>query len=109
MVLATEVATIFDGVSWLYVGANFSAIALVAWLVKHTFQHTIPRLAATFEKAISKLTDDFKSELTACRNELTQQRQEFREELRDERAVTSELNAAIARNTEAVMSLKEDE
>lgn len=57
---------------------NLGAFGLVAWLVKHTFTHTIPRLAKEFREQLD-------AQRTAFVGELKDQRAAFREELREER------------------------
>lgn len=54
---------------------NVGAFGLIAWLIKHTFGHTIPRLASDFRESIA-------SERDAYMEEAKQQRREFLEELR---------------------------
>ena len=98
-------------------------LGLVAWLVRHTFMHTIPRLAKTYEQSLEKLhsyhsiqmqtlQDTFREELAtqreACQQERSTERQAFREELREERKVIRELSESVHKNTEAIVALKED-
>lgn len=64
--------------AWLGVAVNLGAFGLVAWLVKHTFTHTIPRLAKEFREQLD-------AQRTAFSAELKDQRAAFREELREER------------------------
>lgn len=64
--------------TWLSVVVNLGAFGLVAWLVKHTFTHTIPRLAKEFREQLD-------AQRTAFTGELKDQRSAFREELREER------------------------
>jgi hypothetical protein len=51
------------------------AFALVAWLVRRVFQHTIPRLSGDFKEALGSQRDLFKEELRA-------QREDFKESLK---------------------------
>ena len=56
-----------------------SAFTLLAWLVRRTFTHTIPRLATDFKESLKTATDFFKEELRTSRDD-------FRSELREQRA-----------------------
>lgn len=58
---------------------GISAFGLLAWLVRRTFTHTIPRLAADFKEAMDRL-------LSFARDELKATREEFRQEQREQRA-----------------------
>jgi len=63
-----------------------SALSLLAWLVRRTFTHTIPRLADDFKASLATVTNFFKEELTASRNafreELKEQRSDFQDSMR---------------------------
>lgn len=61
---------------------GISAFALVAWLVKHTFSKTIPRLAEDFKAMLVSQQELTKAERTAFVEELRLQRREFLEEIR---------------------------
>ena len=61
---------------------GISAFALVAWLVKHTFSKTIPRLAEDFKAMLAVQQELAKAERVAFVEELRLQRREFLEELR---------------------------
>lgn len=79
---------------------SIGALALVAWLLRRVFTHTIPRLAKSFETALGvqqelfhaemkSCRDDFREELKAQRSdfrtELVAQRKDFKEQIREER------------------------
>jgi len=70
--------------------AGATAIGLVAWLVKRTFGHTIPRMAGDFKEALDGLTARFSEELRAQREEFRAElhvaREQFRAELAAQRA-----------------------
>lgn len=53
-------------------------LVLIAWLIFHTFRHTIPRLANSFDKTNERLVDRFSGELK-------EQRKEFITELKEQR------------------------
>ncbi len=92
-----------DILTWFLFGAvNVGAFSLVTWLVRHTFKHTIPRLAKSFQEelaetreafsdALKTQRESFMAELRAEREafdaQLDAQRQEFRAELQAERSV----------------------
>lgn len=54
------------------------AFALVAWLVRRVFQHTIPRLSGDFKEALVSQHELFREELRC-------QRQDFKDELKLQR------------------------
>ena len=66
-----------------------AAFGLIVWLVKRTFSHTIPRLAADFKESMSAQAEVFQEEMRAEREffqgEIRAQRQEFRDELASQR------------------------
>ena len=66
-------------------GVGAAAFTLLAWLVRRTFTHTIPRLAADFKESLQTATDFFKSELKTSRDdfraELREQREDFQKSL----------------------------
>lgn len=79
---------------------SIGAFALVAWLLRRVFTHTIPRLADGFQASLdaqSKLFQEqlkhqqqlFHDELAQCRsdfrNELKEQREDFKEQIKEER------------------------
>lgn len=70
----------------LEVAGNFGAFALVAWLVRHTFNHTIPRLAEDFKDMLTAQREaavgTINSERTAFIEEQKAQRKDFLDELR---------------------------
>lgn len=66
--------------TWLGVIVNLGAFGLMAWLVRHTFTRTIPRLAREFREELAL-------QRTGFFGELKDQRSAFREELREERNV----------------------
>lgn len=74
--------------AWLGVAVNLGAFGLVAWLVKHTFTHTIPRLAKEFREQLD-------AQRTSFTSELKDQRAAFREELREERTCHCERLRAL--------------
>lgn len=65
---------------------NFAAFSLVAWLVRHTFSHTIPRLAEDFQKMLTDqrkaAVDTINAERVSFIEETRAQRRDFLEELR---------------------------
>ena len=67
-------------------GVNFGAFSLVAWLVRHTFSHTIPRLASDFQKMLTDQREaavaTINSERTTFIEESRTSRRDFLEELR---------------------------
>ncbi len=67
-----------------------SAFSLLAWLVRRTFTHTIPRLASDFKESLQTATDFFKAELKTSRDdfraELKEQREDFQKSLEQLRA-----------------------
>ena len=66
-------------IAWLlFAVVNVGAFSLVTWLVRHTFKHTIPRLAGGF-------ADELKQTREAFTHELRGQRESFLTELRSER------------------------
>lgn len=85
--------------TWLGVIGNLGAFGLVAWLVRHTFAHTIPRLAREFREQLD-------SQRAAFVGELKDQRAAFREELREERRCHCEkldsVTCSMQRLTDAV-------
>jgi hypothetical protein len=58
--------------------SNLGALGFILWLVWRTTNHTIPRLAESFEKGIKEAREDH-------RVSLDQQRQDFRESLGESR------------------------
>lgn len=68
---------------------NLGALGFIFWLVWRTTNHTIPRLAESFEKAISEQRLDHKEELDRARADyikaLTDQRTDFCTQLERER------------------------
>ena len=85
--------------AWLSVVVNLGAFGLMAWLVRHTFTHTIPRLAKEFREQLE-------SQRASFIGELKDQRVLFREELREERQCHCEkmdnLNSSMQKLTDAV-------
>lgn len=79
---------------------NLGALGFIFWLVWRTFNHTIPRLAESFEKGISEQRQDHRAELDRARAEYLQalatQRKEFTDQLERERAFHSEHGAALS-------------
>ena len=47
---------------------NGGAFVVLAWLVRHTFQVTIPRLAADFRAALTEVTTAWREDLRAERD-----------------------------------------
>lgn len=54
--------------------ANLGAFALVAWLVRHTFSHTIPRLADSFSSALKEQRVEFLTALRQLETDHVQER-----------------------------------
>lgn len=48
---------------YIELAMNTGAFGLVAWLVYHTFKHTIPRLVKDFKDTIEEQRKDFREEL----------------------------------------------
>jgi len=102
-------------IAWLLFGVvNVGAFSLVTWLVRHTFKHTIPRLANGFSEELAETRQAFTNELRGQRDafmaelrsereafdqQLDAQRTEFRAELQAERTV---LGGKIDRLKESV-------
>lgn len=67
-------------------GMNLGAFSLVAWLVRHTFSHTIPRLAEQFQEMLTAQREaaitSSQSERAAYIEDAKAQRRDFLEELR---------------------------
>lgn len=70
-------------------GAGIMALALVVWIVRRVFSHTIPRLATDFRESLTSIQQHFKDEIAASREafrqELALQRGDFKDALKDER------------------------
>ncbi len=68
------------------IGVGGAAFTLLAWLVRRTFTHTIPRLASDFKESLKSTNEFFKEELRTTRddfrNELKEQRQDFQDSLK---------------------------
>ena len=75
-----------DAGSLIETFGNLCAFGLVAWLVKHTFSKTIPRLAEDFKTMLTEqrvaAVNTINAERTAFIDETRTQRREFLEELR---------------------------
>ena len=73
----------------LQVTGFVSLLALVGWLVRRVFTHTIPRLATDFKESLAAQQKLFSETLERQQkvfvDALTQQRTDFRESLRYER------------------------
>jgi hypothetical protein len=73
----------------LETGGYAAILALVTWLVRRVFTHTIPRLAEDFKEALAKQQELFMGQLEAQRVDfkeaLAEQRTDFKESLRLER------------------------
>jgi hypothetical protein len=93
---------------WVGIGVNVGAFALVAWLFRHTFTQTIPRLVESFDNALAlqrktfenqaaEQREAFRSELAECRAGAADDRRAFRDELREERSVIKDLTDSIGR------------
>ena len=83
-----------DLVKWVI---NLGAFGLVSWLVRHTFRHTIPRLANDFRETLQQERKIFLEELRS-------QRVDFKEELKYERGLWAERIDSL---TESVSRLEE--
>ena len=111
---------VIDAVHVGEIGAVAMSLALLGWLVRRTFTHTIPRLAQTYENSLLSLREAFervadkqwsafREEMATFRADATSERKAFRDEMRAERDVTRELTEAINRNTQALVSGAGDE
>lgn len=73
----------------LETGGYAAILALVTWLVRRVFTHTIPRLADDFKESLSKQHDMFAKQLEDQREDfkvaLGEQRTDFKESLKQER------------------------
>lgn len=68
----------------LQIGGYAGLFGLFAWLVRHVFQHTIPRLATAFEKSLERNDQTFQKSLDKCL-------QTFREEMAEQRRAARDL------------------
>lgn len=86
---------------------GLGAFALVVWVVRRVFTHTIPRLAKSFEESLHASQTQFHEELKACREdfraELRAQRDDFKSMIRDEREL---FLTRLDRMSEAIGSLE---
>jgi hypothetical protein len=73
---------------------NAGGFALVAWLVRHTFAHTIPRLAKDFRDSIDEQRKEFLGELRRINEEGREERRECVERMN---SLTQEM--ALLRHT----------
>ena len=73
---------------WVAPAVNVGAFGLVSWLVKHTFSHTIPRLAGDFKAVLGEQRKEFlealerqdkvhREELAVIRIEQREERKHF--------------------------------
>lgn len=79
---------------------NLGALGFIFWLVWRTTNHTIPRLAESFEKGITEQRQDHRGELDRARADYLQalalQRKDFTDQLERERAFHGEHGAALS-------------
>jgi hypothetical protein len=79
--------------------SNLGAIGFIFWLTWRTTNHTIPRLAQSFEDSIKVTRDDFKVTLQQQRNDfkelLEQHRDFFAKQVENERSQIEKLTMAI--------------
>ena len=90
----------------LEMGAMGAIIALVTWLVRRVFTHTIPRLAEDFKESLKSQQALFMDQLGSQRDDfkqaLSEQRTDFKEALQEER---EQIGAKLDKLTEAVEAL----
>jgi hypothetical protein len=79
--------------------SNLGAVGFIFWLTWRTTNHTIPRLAKSFEESIQVTREDFKSILKQQREDfraiLEQNREFFARQADNERAQLEKLTMAI--------------
>jgi len=79
---------------------NLGALGFIFWLVWRTTNHTIPRLADSFEKGITNQRQDHKEDMERARADylqaLVQQRNDFCSQLERERTLHSERAGELA-------------
>lgn len=79
---------------------NLGALGFIFWLVWRTTNHTIPRLAESFEKGITEQRKDHKEEMERARADylqaLVQQRNDFCAQLERERTLHGERAGELA-------------
>lgn len=76
-----------ENFEWIGLGVNAGLVGLFGWVVRHVFQHTIPRLAGTFENSLDKITEAFDKSMA-------EERRLFREEMKEQRdAIIGVINA----------------
>lgn len=68
----------------LEITLGLTAITLLAWLIRRTFTHTIPRLAGDFKEALQQ-------QFAFFQKEMKEQRDLFKEELKEQREALKEL------------------
>ena len=78
--------------------ANIGSLGIICWLVWHTFTHTIPRLADSFNAALGDQREDFKEALVT-------QRDFFAQQMERERQVEDGQTSKIV---DAIKDLKEE-
>ena len=98
---------------------SVGAFALIAWLLRRVFTHTIPRLANSFEESLVRQQETFQkqlydqqqlfhAELSQCRNdfrsELKEQRADFKEQIKEEREM---FIGRLDRMADAIQSLEQ--
>lgn len=92
----------------LETGGYAAILALVTWLVRRVFTHTIPRLAEDFKEALHKQQEMFSKQLEEQREDfktaLAEQRTDFKESLKLER---EQFGTKLDRLTTAVEKLLE--
>lgn len=88
-----------DYAMFLDLFSNLGAIGFIFWLTWRTTNHTIPRLAQSFEESIKVTRDDFKATLQQQRDDfrsLLKQNQEFfAKQVENERSQIEKLTMAI--------------
>jgi hypothetical protein len=79
--------------------SNLGAIGFIFWLMWRTTNHTIPRLAQSFEESIKVTRDDFKDTLQLQREDfkkiLEQNKEFFAKQVENERSQLEKLTMAI--------------
>lgn len=89
-----------DGQLMMNLVGNLGALGFIFWLVWRTTNHTIPRLAESFEKGITEQRKDHKEEMDRARADylqaLVQQRSDFCAQLERERQLLSDRSVEIA-------------
>ena len=92
----------------LETGAMGAIIALVTWLVRRVFTHTIPRLAEDFKESLKSQQALFMEQLSSQRDDfkeaLSEQRTDFKDALKEEREQIGEKLDKLSEAVEALLA-----